>query len=227
MKGWTKVFTKGEWALWGASSALILVSHAAFGGNSGMTLAASLVGVSSLMLNAKGKALGQARMLAFSLLYGAISWTCAYYGEMLTYLGMTAPMAALALVSWIRHPYGNDRAEVAVGRLRRGEPVVLLLATFAVTAAFSVLLKALGTANLVPSTISVATSFVAAYLTFRRSPYFALAYAANDLVLIVLWAMAAANDRAYLSVVVCFVLFWISDLYGFVCWRRMERRQRG
>lgn len=31
-----------------------------------------------------------------------------------------------------------------------------------------------------------AASFLAVYLTFRRSPYFALAYAANDIALIVL-----------------------------------------
>lgn len=227
MKGWTLGLNKGEWMLWGASSALILIAFAVFDGENGLTLTASLVGVASLMLNAKGNPLGQGLMLAFSLLYGAISLRCAYYGEMLTYLGMTAPMAAVALISWLRNPYGENRSEVAVGRLRRGEPMALALMTAGVTAAFSVVLKALGTANLIPSTISVATSFIAAYLTFRRSACFALAYAANDVVLIVLWVMAATVDRAYLSVVVCFALFLVNDLYGFVCWRKMERRQKG
>ena len=64
------------------------------------------------------------------------------------------------------------------------------------------------------------------YLTFRRSPYFALAYAANDVVLIVLWAMAALEDITYLSVLICFVMFLVNDLYGFVSWKRMEQRQR-
>lgn len=50
------------------------------------------------------------------------------------------------------------------------------------------ILRAFNTANIIPGTISVTTSFVAVYLTFRRSPYFALAYAANDVVLIVLVA---------------------------------------
>ena len=39
------------------------------------------------------------------------------------------------------------------------------------------------TTNLIPSTISVTISFLAVYLTFRRSPYFDLAYALNDIVL--------------------------------------------
>lgn len=38
------------------------------------------------------------------------------------------------------------------------------------------------TANIVPSTISVTTSFIAVYMTLRRNPFFALGYAANDVV---------------------------------------------
>ena len=77
-----------------------------------------------------------------------------------------------------------------------------------------------------PSTVSVATSFAAAYLTFKRSPYFALVYAANDVVLIVLWVLASLADIHYLSVVVCFVAFLFNDLYGFVSWQRMKARQK-
>ena len=76
-----------------------------------------------------------------------------------------------------------------------------------------------------PSTISVTTSFLAVYLTFRRSPYFALAYAANDIVLIVLWTLASAYDIRYISVVVCFAAFFVNDLYGYINWQKMKLRQ--
>lgn len=97
--------------------------------------------------------------------------------------------------------------------------------TIAVTAAFYFILSALGTANIIPSTISVTTSFAAAYLTARRSPYYALFYAMNDIVLIVLWALAAAEDSGYISVVICFAVFLINDVYGFISWKRMEKNQ--
>lgn len=86
-------------------------------------------------------------------------------------------------------------------------------------------LKAFHTANLIPSTLSVTTSFVAVYLTFRRSAHYALAYAANDVVLIVLWVLASLNDISYLSVVVCFAVFLINDIYGFMNWSKMQERQ--
>lgn len=226
MKKLTNYFTKGELALWGGSSALILASFLVFDRANYLTLTASLVGAASLILNAKGNPIGQALMILFSLLYGVISYTFSYFGEMLTYLGMTGPMALVALVSWLRNPFAGNRAEVEVNRLKPREGGLLAALTAAVTWGFFFILEAFGTANLIPSTLSVATSFAAVYLTFRRSPWFALAYAANDVVLIVLWTMAALENITYISVIVCFALFLVNDLYGFVSWRRMARRQQ-
>ncbi len=226
VKRFFRSFTKGELLLWGASVLLIVLSFAFFDRENWLTLTASLVGATSLILCAKGNPLGQALMLVFSALYGVISWTFSYYGEMITYLGMTAPMALLALIAWLRHPFNGNRAEVKVNRLKGREIIFALLLTAAVTAAFYFILRALHTANLLLSTVSVATSFFAVYLTFRRSPFYALAYAANDAVLIALWTLAALEDISYLSVIICFVMFLVNDLYGFFSWRRMERRQR-
>lgn len=225
MKKITDYFTPGELMLWSGSVGMILVSFLLFDRENWLTLLASLIGVTSLIFGAKGNPVGQGLMILFSLLYGVISWSFSYYGEMLTYLGMTMPMAVLALVSWLRHPYQGSRSQVEVNRLHRREGLFLALLTALVTLVFYFILAALGTANLLPSTLSVTTSFVAVYLTFRRSPYYAVGYAANDVILIVLWVLASLENRTYLSVVVCFAAFLVNDLYGFVNWRRMERRQ--
>jgi hypothetical protein len=68
---------------------------------------------------------------------------------------------------------------------------------------------------------------VAASLTFLRSPYYAIGYSLNDIVLIVLWIMAAISNPQYISMIFCFVMFLANDLYGFIYWRRMEKRQKG
>lgn len=218
-------FSRWEKLLWCLSVLCIVLAFVLFDRSRYLTLCASLVWVTSLIFNAKGNPIGQGLMLLFSVLYAIISWSFRYYGEMLTYLGMTAPMALAALISWLRHPFQGQRAEVAVNRLPRREIPWMLLAAVLVTLGFYFLLAALNTSNLLPSTISVTTSFLAAYLTFRRSTWYALAYAANDVVLIVLWVMAAAADASYWAVVVCFVAFLAGDLYGFVSWERMKRRQ--
>ncbi len=220
-----RYFTKLEIGLWCGSVAAIVVSFLLFDRANYMTLAASVIGVTSLIFNAKGNPFGQLLMVIFSILYGIISYTFRYYGEMITYLGMTAPMAAFALVSWLRNPYKGNRAEVAVNRLHRREICGMLLLSVAVTALFYFILAYFDTANITPSTLSVTTSFIAVYLTFRRSPYFALAYAANDIVLIVLWILAAMENITCISVIICFVMFLVNDLYGFISWRKMENRQ--
>ena len=225
MKKLLGYFSKGEWALWGFSVMLIIVSFCLFGGNGMLTLAASLIGVTSILINAKGNPTGQALMIVFSLLYGIISYTFAYYGEMLTYLGMTMPMAIFSLIAWLRHPYQGNRSEVRVNAVSKAEAAWMFLAAAAVTAGFYFILRYFHTANLLPSTVSVTTSFLAVYLTFRRSPYFNLAYAANDLVLIWLWTLAALSDRRYISMIVCFTAFLLNDIYGFIRWQQRKIRQ--
>lgn len=220
-----KYFSKTEITLWFGSVILILSSFCIFDRENFMTLAASLIGVTSLIFNAKGNPFGQLLMVVFSILYGIISFSFAYYGEMITYLGMTGPMALFALISWLRNPYKGKKSEVAVNRISGKEIAFMLVLTASITVIFYFILSYFNTANILPSTLSVTTSFIAVYLTFRRSPYFALAYAANDIVLIILWIMAAMTDISYISVIICFVVFLVNDIYGFLSWLRMEKRQ--
>ena len=220
-----KYFTKTDMILWFSSVALITASFLIFDRESYLTFVASLIGVTSLIFNAKGNPIGQLLMIVFSLLYGIISFQFAYYGEMITYLGMTMPMAVFALVSWLKNPYKGNRAEVEVNSVGKTETVLMWFGTLIVTALFYFILDYFNTANIIPSTLSVTTSFVAVYLTFRRSHYFALAYASNDVVLIILWVMASVYDIHYISVVVCFAVFLVNDLYGYISWRKMKARQ--
>ncbi len=221
-----RYFTKGELLLWSCSVIIITVSFVLFDRYGFVTLAASLIGVTSLIFNAKGNPLGPLLIIAFSGLYGYISYGFAYYGEMITYLGMSAPIAAVALAAWLKNPYKGNKAQVTVGTLGKREAAVMSVLAVAVTAVFYFILSALNTANIVPSTVSVTTSFLAVYLTYKRSEYYALAYAANDVVLIILWVLASIENPSYISVTVCFAVFLMNDIYGFASWKRMKRAQQ-
>lgn len=220
-----KYFTLGEKILWCVSVSVITVSFLIFNCENFLTLAASLIGVTSLIYNAKGNPFGQFLMIVFSISYGVISFSFSYYGEVITYLGMTAPMALFALVSWMKNPYSGNKSEVKVNSLRKKEVLLMIVLTAIVTFLFYFILRFFHTANLIPSTISVTTSFLSVYLTFRRSVFFAVGYAANDIVLIVLWILATLKDLSYISVVICFVVFFVNDVYGFVNWSKMKKRQ--
>lgn len=217
--------TKFERALWLTSVVAVVGSFALSGGGDWLTMISSLIGVTALIFLAKGYVLGQVLSVAFAVFYGVVSYFLRYYGEMITYLCMTLPVDVMAIVSWLRHPYEGTK-EVEVHRITRRQAALVGVLSVVVTIAFYFILRALGNASLVVSTFSVTTSFLAAALSYLRSPYYALAYAANDIVLIILWAIAAVGDVSYLPMVMCFVMFFANDLYGFVNWQRMQKRQQ-
>lgn len=218
-------FTKGEKWLWFCSVLFITLSFILFDRENYLTLFTSLIGITAIIFCAKGNPIGQMLIIIFGIIYGYISYSFKYYGEMFTYVGMSVPMAIWALVSWLKNPYKGNKAEVEVNTLPKKEIPLLIVLTIVVTFVFYFILNALGTKNIWVSSFSVTTSFAAVYLTARRSPYFALAYALNDIVLIALWIYAALSDISYLSVIICFIAFLANDLYSFYNWKRMQKKQ--
>lgn len=222
-----KYFSKFEITLWSGSVSVIILSAVIFGTDNYLSVILSLIGATSLILNAKGNVWGQVLGVAFSVIYGIISYSTAYYGEMITYLGMTGPIAAASVVTWLKNPSKKGRNEVKINRLKASEYLLLAGLTVAVTFAFYFILKFFGTSQLILSTVSIATSFAASYLTMRRCEFFALAYAANDIVLIALWALASARDKSHIAMVICFFIFLINDIYGYFNWVKMKKAQAG
>lgn len=97
-----RTFTRNEWILWIASLALVLISNLTSPDPDLITLAAALIGVTSLVLAAKGSVWAQILMVVFSILYGILSFRFRYWGEMLTYLGMSLPMSVWSAVTWFK-----------------------------------------------------------------------------------------------------------------------------
>lgn len=212
-----------ERKLWLLSVTIVTLSFLIFRSENFMTLIASLIGVTALIFVAKGDVLGQILTIVFSLLYSLISLGFAYYGEMITYMGMTAPIALLSVITWLKNPYSEK--QVKIRKLSPKQYFVLLIVTLVVTWVFYYILVFFITTNIVFSTISVTTSFLASALMMLRDSYYALAYAANDLILIVLWVMATMENISYVSMIACFSIFFINDIYGYINWSRMKKHQ--
>lgn len=219
-----KNLTKKEWLLWIFSLLIITISNILSGDINLLTLITAWIGVTSLIFAAKGNVWAQILMIVFSVLYGIISYQFRYWGEMVTYLGMTLPMAVLSTVTWIKNPSENGN-EVAIQKITKKHIAGIIFFGTVVTVVFYYVLRALDTPNIVLSTISIATSFLAASLTMLRSSYYALGYASNDIVLIILWGLASIEDPIYITVVVNFVIFFFNDMYGFISWRKREKMQ--
>lgn len=215
-----------EYVLFLCSVAAILLSFFLTHNTDYVQLAASLIGAVSLILIAKGNVAGQILSVVFALFYGVISYFCGYYGEIITYLGMSAPIAMLAVISWWKNPFKGRRSEVEVNHLKAREYPIIFAISVCVSVVFFFILRALGTPNLWWSTVSVLTSCAAMLLSVRRSPLYAFAYCINDIVLIILWALMSTENGNYLAMVVCFSVFLANDIYGLINWIRLLKKQQ-
>jgi len=220
-----KNLSRREWMIWIGSLMIVIVSNIISQDVDWLTLVAAMIGVTSLVFAAKGNVWAQILMIVFSVLYGIISYRFRYWGEMITYLGMSMPMAVWSTITWIKNPSKENGNQVAIQKLNRKHSMLLVFFSTVVTGGFYFVLRALDTPNIVFSTISVTTSFLAASLTMLRSSYYALGYASNDIVLIVLWVLASIENPAYIPVIVNFAIFFFNDMYGFISWRKRELKQ--
>jgi len=167
---------------------------------------------------------GQQQIEQQHLLLALVADQEGFIPQLLTAMGMTGPISAMTVVTWLRHP-SQEENQVEAARLSPRLRRIMVVSAAGTTWAFYYILKYFHTAQLPLSTLSVTTSFLASYLMLFRSSMYAVAYAANDLVLIGLWVLAARNDPANWSMAICFAMFFCNDLYGFVSWRRRQRQQ--
>ncbi len=219
-------FSPLEWGLWLGSVLVILLSFLLCGEFYPLTLIASLVGVTALVFIAKGNVGGQFLIIAFSILYAIVSVRFRYWGEMITYVFMSLPAAVCACVSWLKNPSKQGKKEVEVAYMNKKKWGLCISLSLLATLLFFFILRYLNTPNLALSTLSVTTSFLAASLLILRSRFYAVAYAANDVILIALWTLATFDSLSYLPMILCFIAFLCNDLYGFISWKRMQKRQR-
>lgn len=219
-------FSRFEWCLWIGSMIAVTLSFLCSKDFYILTLIASMVGATSLIFIAKGNVVGQFLVIIFSILYGIISIRFRYWGEMITYLFMSLPASVFACVTWLKNPSAESKNEVMIASMTTRKCIFSILLTLPVTVLFYFILRYFQTPNLLLSTLSIATSLLASSFLFFRSRYYALAYAANDIVLIGLWILASIQSLSYLPMVVCFVAFLCNDVYGFINWKRIQNRQK-
>lgn len=217
-----KGFTKFEWALWITSLAAITAAHFGVLSDDWLSLAASLVGVTSLIFAARGDVVAPVLFIVFALIYAAVSYLFGYYGEMIIYLAMQLPVSVATLIMWHKNKNAGT-SQVKTGKLTLKTFIIMCVLTAAVTVPFYFLLDFFDTPNIIPSTISVSTSFGALFLMAMRIPQYALIFVLNDIVMIVLWSLALSGDIGYISLVVCFSIFLVNDIYTFISWIKRQR----
>ncbi|MBR6902751.1 MAG: nicotinamide mononucleotide transporter [Clostridia bacterium] len=212
-----------EKTLYAVSVSVIIISSILSGNFNVANTPCSVLGATALIFVSKGNPIGQLFTVIFGIIYAIISFRLRLLSEVITYASMTAPIALIAFITWLKNPY--EKNEVKIAKLTKGKIIGLIASAIPVTVLMCLLMLKLNTPYIVLSTVSIFTSYIAAYLTVCRSPYYAFGYLLNDIVLIILWSLAAKKDLSYISIVACFVIFLANDLYGLYNWERLRKKQ--
>ena len=129
-----KNLNKKEILLWISSLIIIFISFFIFKNKNYLTLLTSLIGATALIFISKGDVIGQILIIIFSFIYGYISYEFKYYGELITYLGMSAPIALITAIIWIKNPY--SKVEVKISNLNKSKILFLIILSLIVTILF-------------------------------------------------------------------------------------------
>ena len=183
-----------------------------------------ILGVTTTVFIAKAHVFGQLLGIAYAILYAVTTFISHYYGEFIISIALYLPSGIWGLISWLRHRY-EDTSTIKIAKLGLKHISIMLIIASILTFGIFFLLRALDTQNLIVSTISVFVSISAGYLVIKRSPFYALIYLINDVVLIVLWGMALRDSLTYMQLLISAFGFFFTDLYGFINWLNLRKKQ--
>lgn len=187
-----------------------------------LTAICSIVGITTALLLAKGKPLGQVFGLFIVLLYSIVSYKNKFYGEVIIYLVIMLPMYILGIISWLKHQNKKTNS-VDIGKVSKKEWVLVCLISIAFFIGIYFLLKLFNTNELFISSLSVIDSLFAVYLQIRRSKFSFYFYVVNDLVLIVLWGIPCLIGNVMLiPMLLNPIINLVNDIYGIINWQKLE-----
>ena len=132
-----------EKILWTASAVCVTVLFCLVPQKNPLTLIATIVGVTSLLFTAKGHVSGQFLQLVFCVLYAIVALGFKYYGEAITYMGMTFPSDLFAAIVWLKNPSKKGKTEVRMAHLTPKKSAVAISVSAAATVIFYFILKML------------------------------------------------------------------------------------
>ena len=198
---------------------------------------ASIFGITAIIFNCKANVLGQYLMIVYTVISAIVALVTYNYGVAFSFLLLSLPCIIISCVNWTKksHIEGEDKPKVAkIAPLTPVKVILLALATGAIVVGFYFFLQYLPqifvgaseTSYLLLNALATGSCFAASVLMTMRSPYYALCFCANDILLIVIWGLTCASDIGVLPNLICAANFLINDIYGFFNWKRIEKTQK-
>lgn len=190
-------------------------------------LCASLTGMFSVVLVAKGKTTNYYPGIVNVVLYAIVAYGQKYYGEVMLNLLYFLPMQFIGLLMWRKNGLSEskqDDVKIAVmsSRARIGWTALCILATIV----YAFVLKKMGGALPYLDSLTAVLSIIAMIFMVKRLVEQWVVWIVIDVVTIYMWLVAFLHDGGAISILVMWSAYLVNAVYGLTNWIKQYRLQK-
>lgn len=163
-----------------------------------------------------------------SILYIIQSFLSRNYGEAILNVAIVLPLLLVSLYSWLKGY--SKQSKVESNKISISEWLSLFIVAICLTIALFFVLNALNTLNLLVACLSAFFTIIGNYLLMRKSIYMFLFFTCLNIIAILLWLLPIINGQGQsfgnIPIVIVFAMFTLSNLFGFINWKREEKLRK-
>lgn len=205
-------------------SSLAFVSFYATDGTI-LGLVASLTGMITVVLVAKGRISNYYFGIVNVALYGFIAFQSQYYGEVMLNWIYYLPLQFIGLYIWTKNQNREGIDEVNVARLsKKRRAIWATLSVFGIIG-YGLFLKWLNGNLPFFDSASTTLSVIAQYLMIRRVKEQWIVWIVIDVISIYMWADIYLSTGDSLAILVMWTAYLVNALYGWYNWEKLEAEQ--
>lgn len=186
-------------------------------------LIASLTGMMSVVLVAKGKISNYYFGFVNIVLYSYIAYQNKYFGEVMLNMMYYFPMQFVGIYFWIKHrDKKKSKDDIKITKIGLKEKIFWLIVSVIGIIVYGLLLVKLeNTLPYVDSTTTI-LSIVAMILMVKRVTEQWILWIIVDIVSIYMWLNIFLQDGSDVSMLVMWSAYLVNAIYGYYNWKKLE-----
>lgn len=185
-----------------------------------LSLAATLSGILTVVLVAKGRTSNFYFGIVNIVLYGYLSFQAQFYGEVMLNAFYYLPMQYIGLYLWTKNERMSDR--VSAARMTHKERGIWAVVSVVSIFLYAEVLEELGGNLPLHDSASTTLSVLAQYLMVRRVKEQWILWFVINIISIYMWSTSYMQTGENLALVVMWSAYLVNSVYGFYNWNRME-----
>lgn len=185
-----------------------------------LALIASISGVASAVLSAKGHINCYYIGLINIVSYVVVAFYSHFYGTLLLQLLFFIPMQFIGIYHWKKHLKPNTKI-VNTKEMTLNQIILTTLLSVAVALLYSMFLRLIGSHAVILDSSITTMSIIGTVLSIRRYKEQWLFWSIVNILSILMWSTSASNNHTGILMATTYVIYLINSVYGYINWKSL------